>query len=67
MAYTKPIARKSDIRRAFDEALRSPVRLRSVDFTDRDGRKLSFVIDNGTKTDTDPVTTITESELKELI
>ena len=28
---------------------------------------LSLVLDNRTNTDTDPVTTITESELKELI
>ena len=43
------------------------VPVRSVDFIDSAGRRLSFVLDNGTKTNTDPVTTITESELKDLI
>ena len=68
MAYTKPLFRQSDIRRAFDAARESPVPLQSIVFS-RDGnvRNVRFVLANDTKTDTDtdPVATITESELKD--
>jgi hypothetical protein len=69
MAYTKPFPKQTDVRRAFDAALKSPVPVRNIDFIRPDGSRVSFVISNGTKTDTttDPVTTITESELKDLI
>ena len=46
---------------------KSPVPVRSVDHPTR-RKSLSFVLDNGTKADTtDPMTTITEAELKDLI
>ena len=55
------------LKRGLDAARKSPVPVRSVDFIRPDGSRVSFIMDNATKTDTDPVTTITESELKELI
>lgn len=65
MAKGKPLFKQTDIKRALDAARKMNVRVRSVDIK-RDG-SLSLVLDNRTNTDTDPVTTITESELKELI
>ena len=47
MSYTKPIARQNDVKRALDAARKSPVPVRSVDFTRPDGTRLSFVLDNG--------------------
>ena len=58
MAYTKPIFRQSDVRRAFDAAQASPVPVRSVDFTRPDGTKVSFVLANG-----DPQAAPTTNEL----
>ena len=67
VAYTKAFPKQNDVKRGLDAARKSPVPVRSVDFIRPDGSRVSFIMDNATKTDTDPVTTITESELKDLI
>jgi hypothetical protein len=61
MAYTKPLFRQSDIKRAFDAARKSPVPLRSIDFFRPDGTRLSFVIG-----DPEPATTTTTETTNEL-
>jgi hypothetical protein len=58
MAYIKPLFKQSTIQRGLDAAQKSPVPVRSVDFTAPDGTKLSFNIG-------DPVTTTTNNELDE--
>ena len=63
----KPLPKQNDVKRALDAARKSPVRVHSVDFNRPDGSRVSLVLDNRTNTDTDPVTTITKSELKDLI
>jgi hypothetical protein len=67
MTQGKAVFKQSTIRRAFDAALKAPVPVHSMNLTAPDGTSLSFVFANSTDTNTDPVTTITESELKDLI
>ena len=66
MSKGKPLFRQSDLKRAFDAARKMNLPLHSVEIK-RDG-SLSLVIDRDAKTNTaDPMTTITEAELKDLI
>lgn len=50
--YIKPPFKLSTIQRGLDAAEKSRVPVHSVDFTAPDGTRLSYVLDNGTKTET---------------